>query len=402
MPPKRAPISGVLPGVELDPSAIIKSRESSPPRLEGLTMILHDTFRNNWPQWNSCKLSTQLNFTVRMTSAYRAMPNTPILQAHFAEAANSIGRVMSHHRAQTLEANEIICTWIEESMADAIYGSNAIERAGSGYETTLDICQRVFRGQAVPDTIDERTPEYQRCLLELKQNQLIREGQQHEQEIVARARREVIQHAKAMEFLVTAIVHRDQLLTEDLLRQTHAILCDGIDNDDDGTPSEGYAGIYRAHPVAVKHKDEKRPHRFIHPAAVPEFMERMCARYRAEVETIEQTGLIDPFALASRYSHVFVNIHPFADGNGRMCRLILNAILLKYAGVCVPIGEEGEESRQEYLDLMRDGGKEFLTEDYDDFKETGHEGLAGLVMRKAIIRFRGVLAVLSGSKGTQS
>ena len=36
----------------------------------------------------------------------------------------------------------------------------------------------------------------------------------------------------------------------------------------------------------------------------------------------------------------FVNIHPFEDGNGRMCRMLLNVVLLKFIGVCVAIVQE--------------------------------------------------------------
>jgi len=45
----------------------------------------------------------------------------------------------------------------------------------------------------------------------------------------------------------------------------------------------------------------------------------------------------DPVALAAKYCHMFVNIiHPFVNGNGRMCRLILNALLLKSMGGSLP------------------------------------------------------------------
>jgi hypothetical protein len=52
--------------------------------------------------------------------------------------------------------------------------------------------------------------------------------------------------------------------------------------------------------------------------------------------------------LAVRYCHKSVNIHPFIDGNGRPRRLILNAIMLKYAGIVVPLGEK-ESDRDVYL-----------------------------------------------------
>jgi Fic family protein len=42
--------------------------------------------------------------------------------------------------------------------------------------------------------------------------------------------------------------------------------------------------------------------------------------------------------------------HPFLDGNGRVCRLILNAVLLNYAGIVVALGEK-EDDRKEYLEI---------------------------------------------------
>lgn len=39
--------------------------------------------------------------------------------------------------------------------------------------------------------------------------------------------------------------------------------------------------------------------------------------------------------------------------------------MLKYAGVCVPIGETGEDERREYLQLARRASKRFWTEDME-------------------------------------
>lgn len=58
----------------------------------------------------------------------------------------------------------------------------------------------------------------------------------------------------------------------------------------------------------------------------------------------------DPFALAAKYSMRFAQIHPFQDGNSPMSRLILNAILCKYTGIVVPIGED-QEDKDAYLNL---------------------------------------------------
>jgi Fic family protein len=56
--------------------------------------------------------------------------------------------------------------------------------------------------------------------------------------------------------------------------------------------------------------------------------------------------------LGAKYCKGFVMTRPFVDGNGRMCRLIPNAILLGYAGVVLALGEQ-DGSRNEYLDLQR-------------------------------------------------
>lgn len=199
-----------------------------------------------------------------------------------------------------------------------------------------------------------------------------------------------------MEYMIEAVVLRGEILSEELISQTHTILCHGITNSD-GTPSDGYAGQYRTEGVWVEHPSDPKPRAFIHHIAIPSFMVRMCARYKADIEEIERTGSVDPFALAAKYSYIFVNINPFGYGNGRMCRIILNTILLKYAGLCVPIGEDGVQSREGYFDLARGSDINFLTEDYDDFRETGHEGLAGLVVQKAAIDLEKLLTRLSGT-----
>lgn len=64
-----------------------------------------------------------------------------------------------------------------------------------------------------------------------------------------------------------------------------------------------------------------------------------------ELAAAEEKMSIDPFSIAAKYSLEFVQIHPFWDGNGRICRMILNAVLCRYGGIIVPTGEhvgEGE------------------------------------------------------------
>lgn len=55
----------------------------------------------------------------------------------------------------------------------------------------------------------------------------------------------------------------------------------------------------------------------------------------------------NPSALAAEYCLIFVRIHAFQDVSSRMCRLLWNAVLIKYTGVAVSLGEHNQE-RHEY------------------------------------------------------
>ena len=81
----------------------------------------------------------------------------------------------------------------------------------------------------------------------------------------------------------------------------------------------------------------------------------MVARLQQELLEAETSGQLDPFTLAAKSCDRFVNINPFKDANGRMCRLVLNAILIKYAGIVVPLGEKSE--REEYLQIAQESRK---------------------------------------------
>jgi len=88
---------------------------------------------------------------------------------------------------------------------------------------------------------------------------------------------------------------------------------------------------------------------------------------------------IDPFYLAADTCQEFVAIHPFKAGNGRMGRLIANALLIKYAGIVIHIGENAKD-KETYLkiaDLARDGemAEEARGQLARLFLEKGHKSL---------------------------
>jgi Fic family protein len=269
---------------------------------------------------------------------------------------------------------------LEDAMIEAVFGSNAIESAGLDERLTAKICRDIFRGIDVKaEDIDERDPDYA---------ELLQKGHQGVHEII-RSRAEVIQHAKALKYIVKAIVDNSEPLTEIIIKETHKILCHGENLD---YP----AGVYRNFQIGAKYGLKKKVE-FMRPSAVPENMEKLCEDYNSDVSNTEITGVIDPMSLAARYCSTFVNIHPFADGNGRMCRLILNSILLKYAGICVPIGEGDEREREKYISLTTRASKKFYREhmEVEREDETAHLELGILVTKKSRSKLRALYEALT-------
>jgi fido (protein-threonine AMPylation protein) len=274
---------------------------------------------------------------------------------------------------------ELVNREVHESMLRAIFGSNMIERAGLGWDITVHLCRKIFSGEDIRE-IPERDASYQDALLEiyLKQPDLKHKPAQY----VLRGRNEIVQHAKAFQYIIHAFVTEKQDLTEDLIKETHRILTKGVPIiQSDGRPDvppEKYGGIYRTVIVGAGSTI------FTVPKFVPAKMKEMCEALKQELAAAEERGTIDPFSIAAKYSLEFVQIHPFQDGNGRCCRMILNAILCRYAGVIVPIGE-GDEERQEYMGIKRRSNN-----------MDGHGEYATFVLQRAVTRLREMKKKLTG------
>ncbi|KAF4504633.1 hypothetical protein G6O67_008060 [Ophiocordyceps sinensis] len=231
-------------------------------------------------------------------------------------------------------------------MIIAVFGSNMIERAGLGWDITLHLCRRIIAGEDVGE-ISERDADYQDALVKLCMQQPNLENMPCH--AILRGRNEIVQHVKAFQHLINAFVTDKQSLSEDLIKETHRILTKGTPIIQDGSPNvapEAYGGTYRTVIVGAGSSN------FTVPKYVPTNTKEMCDNLEKEVVTAEKGGATDPFSLAAKYSLEFVQIHPFQDGNGRICRMILNAILCRSAGVIIPIGEKGEE-RSEYIEIKK-------------------------------------------------
>ncbi|KAJ5382586.1 hypothetical protein N7517_000497 [Penicillium concentricum] len=238
-------------------------------------------------------------------------------------------------------------------LASMVYGSNVIERAGNGLNITLKLCIAIFRGDDLPDDIGETDEEF----LELKKK-LLRENLPSNTSAVLRSRYEIIQHAKAAHYIIGQLCNNDQDLSEEIILQTHKILTYQINTA--GTPWQEYSGMYRKEEVSAGF------HQFPHHSVVPSKMKAMICELESDLKQALSKSTIDPVAIASKYTHIFVNIHPFLDGNGRMCRMILNAMLLKLGGFLVCIGTNHEDCSL-YMEVVCNGSA--LEDTYGDLDE---------------------------------
>ncbi|KAK6530569.1 hypothetical protein TWF281_007412 [Arthrobotrys megalospora] len=249
---------------------------------------------------------------------------------------------------------------IELELSRMIFGSNFIERAGTNFEETLTLCKAVFRNEQFANDVTTRT----------------------------RSRMEVIQHAKALKFFFEKFLLENSELTENLILETHRILCEGHDHDHDGTPWEEWAGIYRDCEIAASSIDKVTGKRkksiFIRASAVPGYMRALVQEFNVWTTRDRDSTNIDPFEIASWLCTQFVNIHPFADGNGRMCRILLNAVLYKYTGLIACIGDNEDEGRDEYLEIANQANRVYHEEDCEVPVEgqTSHVALSNLVLQK--------------------
>ncbi|KAF9775324.1 hypothetical protein IL306_006574 [Fusarium sp. DS 682] len=274
---------------------------------------------------------------------------------------------------KTLDAlNETDRVKIIEELSLMIYGSNMIEYAGGSLETTLQLCRTVFEEEESqpPEDVTERNTEYEDIRQHLQSRNL---STTHER--VLQSYREIVQHAQAAKLMIESVcIDKGKDLSEAIIKEAHAILTYKIDINPH-TPWIYYSGVYRTWNVRCGghiFMDENRV-----PAAMRDMIEAFVSDTRlVDKLSADEEGFRFRISFASKYCHRFVNIHPFADGNGRMCRLILNTLLIRWGIGPVAIGVN-QDDRREYLRITVDASKldnsqsqeEVVLENYGELAE---------------------------------
>lgn len=169
---------------------------------------------------------------------------------------------------------------------------------------------------------------------------------------------EAINHAQAIDYIKDLAKATNTITERDIL-QIHALILQGIDREN--------AGRYRSVPVMISGSKHTPPP----PYVVPEKMQEMMRFYDENRETMH------PVELASEMHERLVYIHPFADGNGRTARLLMNLILLQN-GYPIAILKGDTENRLKYYEALETAS---ITGDKTPFKNFIKEVLTQTINR---------------------
>jgi Fic family protein len=114
-------------------------------------------------------------------------------------------------------------------------------------------------------------------------------------------------HQTALNYLFDHVVKKEKI-DEDLILKLHGILMNGVQSD---------AGSYRRHGVRITGVNLPTANYLRVPDLIPEVVKLITKKNS------------DVISLSSQVHSRFEQIHPFSDGNGRVGRLLMTAMLLQ-------------------------------------------------------------------------
>lgn len=141
----------------------------------------------------------------------------------------------------------------------------------------------------------------------------------------SRAKMELVNYVDALD-LIDSRLDGDELgLTVEFLKELHAIITRGLGREDDPHFKPHHEGEWRdGAAVVVNHLTQEVMHEGPPPKEVPKRMASMFDWLNRKIEA----GKESPFVLAGAMHYGITDVHPFADGNGRVARLFQVALLM--------------------------------------------------------------------------
>jgi len=149
-------------------------------------------------------------------------------------------------------------------------------------------------------------------------------------------------HQTALNYLFDSITKKGKI-NENLALKLHNILMNGIRPD---------AGVYRNHAVRITGVNLPTANYL----SVPKLMSKIMAQAAEKSK--------DVIALSANIHSRFEQIHPFSDGNGRVGRLLMNAMLIKANFAPAIIRQEQKRLYYTYLYKAQTGNDHSQLEDF--------------------------------------
>lgn len=150
---------------------------------------------------------------------------------------------------------------------------------------------------------------------------------------------EISGHQAAIDWLIE-VVKKEAEITEHFIRSLHQIIFGGKFHD-----SVKVGGYKDTDNFLITKTNETL--RFTSPEETPFEMQNLVTKYQQKIAE----GKDNPIVLAAAFHYEFVRIHPFEDGNGRMSRLLMNFILMRFGYPPAVIKTEEKESYYTALQL---------------------------------------------------
>ncbi|MFH1284114.1 MAG: Fic family protein [Candidatus Peregrinibacteria bacterium] len=154
---------------------------------------------------------------------------------------------------------------------------------------------------------------------------------------------EVKNHQAALQYLFQYLSSAKNKINENLILKLHGILMNGIRDD---------AGFYRKHSVRIVGSNVPTSNYI----KIPTLM--------AELDKSINASQKDKIGQIAKIHSNFEKIHPFGDGNGRIGRLIISAMLIRENMPPAVIRQEKKQLYYTFLNKAQTQGDPSLLEDF--------------------------------------